>query len=470
MLRKISTLKTYSIQFWSLSVFLGLIFLTGGSSRIDVQSLAVLRPVTVIFLGFAILTLQLKQIEKYSLLLLGLCSVIVLTLAHVIPVPFAAWSSLGAKTDLSAISQLSRSEGFFWSQYTLSPVEGWQTIAALLIPLAILLLGVQLDRKERYLLLPILIGFATLSGVIGLLQSVGSPTGPLYFYRIGNNGSATGFFANRNHAAILLACLIPLLAAFASSKAATRDKQRVRELMCLAIGIFVIPLILVTGSRSGFVNGVIGLAAASALYVRPQSNIAPKGQPNLVRQIRYFGGAAVIILGALTILFARDKALVRFFTQSLDEDGRAQFVWVSLDIISYFAPFGSGAGSFVQSYQLAEPLRLLDNSYLNRAHNDWIETAVTFGIPGCFLLAAALLCFIFRTYHLWRPGGEAKGGAILSRAAGIGIGMLALASFVDYPLRTPTMMAVMSVFALWFFNPDAPGGTTHRSLWRRRGC
>lgn len=463
MIQNILNLKTCSIQFWVLSAFLGLIFLTGGSSRIDVQSLAVLRPATVMFLGFALFTLQAKHIQKYSLLLLGLAGAFLLTLTHVMPVPLATWSSLGNKMDLAGIFRLSDREGS-WHQFTLSPVEGWQAIGALLVPLAIITLGIQLDKKERNLLLPILISFATLSGLLGLMQIGGSPTGPLYFYRIGNNGSALGFFANRNHAATLLACLIPMLAAFASIKTDTRDKQRTRELLCLSIGIFVIPLILVTGSRSGFINGVVGLAAASALYARPQYKNVPASRPNIVRKIRFLGGGIVVVLGALTILFSRDKSMIRFFTQSLDEDGRAEFVLVSLDIISYFAPFGSGAGSFVQSYQLAEPLRLLDNTYLNRAHNDWIETAVTFGAPGCLLLAAATLCYMYRTYVLWRPSAEINRSIILSRAAGIAIGMLALASLVDYPLRTPVMMTVMAVFALWFFNPDALGDTKESSL------
>lgn len=451
------------MQFWLLAVLLGFIFATGGSSRIDVQSIAILRPVTIIFCGIALITLQAKHIRQYYIPLLGLSVAVVLTLIHVVPIPIANWSSISGSSKLLSISQLSGND-IFWHQFTLSPIDGWQALCALLVPLSIILLGIQLSQREKDLLLPFLIILAVLSGLLALVQIGSSPTGPLYFYRIGNNGSATGFFANRNHAATLLACLIPMLAAFASGKAERREQQRTRELLCLAIGVFVIPLILVTGSRSGFVTGAIGLTAAGTLYARPGLKNALENQPVIVAKIRLLGGGIVLVLGALTLLFSRDAAMVRFFTQSLDEDGRAEFVSVSLGVISNFAPWGTGAGSFVQSYQLAEPTRLLDNSYLNRAHNDWIETALTFGIPGCVLLAIAVVFYLWRMYHLWCPSAEADSKSILSRAAGVGIGLLAAASTVDYPLRTPIMMAVLALFLIWFFNPSASNDASKSSL------
>lgn len=463
LLHNILHLKTRSMQFWLLAVLLGIIFATGGSSRTDEQSLAILRPVSVMFLGIALSTLQAKHFRPYYLPLVGLSGALALTFTHVMPLPIATWTSISGNSSLVAISQLIGNDGI-WHQFTLSPFDGWQAFYALLVPLSIILLGIQLSQREKDLLLPFLITLAALSGLLGLIQLSSSPTGPLYFYRIGNNGSATGFFANRNHAATLLSCLIPMLAAFASGRAETRETQRARELLCLAIGVFVVPLILVTGSRSGFVTGAIGLAAAGILYARPKSKNPLKDQPDLIAKIRVLGAGIVLVLGALTVLFSRDAAMVRLFTQSLDEDGRAEFVSVSMGITSNFAPWGAGAGSFVQVYQLSEPSRLLDNSYLNRAHNDWIETALTFGIPGCVLLAIAVVFYLWRMYHLWRPGAETGSRSILSRAAGVGIGLLAIASTVDYPLRTPIMIAVMAVFVIWFFNPSSSNDASESPL------
>lgn len=373
-----------------------------------------------------------------------------LALLHVIPLPPSLWQALPGRQELVEIERLV-GIGEVWRPLTLATANGWHALVALFAPLAIILLGIQLSRDDLFRLLPLLVGLVVLSGLIGLLQAIGDPQGSLYFYRITNNGSAVGLFANRNHAATLLACLLPMLVIFASTARGTADQVRFRLMLAAAIAIVLVPLILVTGSRSGLVSSVIGLAAAGLLFRRPMEGKAVRrGKPNRFKMLPILGGLAAICLGFLTYFFSRAEAVERLFAEPSGEAARTDFWIVSLDLIWKYLPLGSGSGSYVEAYQIAEPAGLLDLTYLNHAHNDWIEIAVTFGLPGIVALIGALAGFASRSYHLWRREDGKRSSIAFGRMSSAAILILAIASISDYPLRTPIMMGVFAIFILWF--------------------
>jgi hypothetical protein len=437
-------------QFWILAVFLMILFATGGASRVDVQSLIIIRPLSVIVCALAFLTLRREHLIGRRWLLGSIAVACLLALLHVIPLPPSLWQSLPGRQDVIEVEKLAGLKDI-WRPLTLTPMNGWHAVASLFVPLAVMLLGIQLIRDDLFRLLPLLIALAALSGFVGLLQAIGDPQGPLYFYRITNNGSAVGFFANRNHAATLLACLFPMLAILASTAKGTADEIRFRQLIAAAIGIVLVPLILVTGSRSGLLLSFIGLAAAGLLYRRPaEGRVVRRGTPNRIKAGPILVGIAIACLSFITYFFSRAEAVERLFVAASEEDNRTDIWAVSLDLIWKYFPWGSGSGSYVETYQIAEPARMLDATYLNRAHNDWVETAVTFGLPGIIALTLAVGAFALRSYRLWRHHDSARRAVAFGRLASVTILILAVASISDYPLRTPTMMGVFAIFALWF--------------------
>jgi O-Antigen ligase len=444
-------IKPASAQFWLLAIFLALVFLTGGASRIDEQSLLLLRPASVLFCVFALLTLHKEHCKGYGWLLAGVAATFALLLLHLTPLPPAIWQSLPGRADVVNTDHIAML-GDVWRPLSLTPTNGLHSMLSLLTPLAVLLLGIQLDRGELFRLLPVLLGLGTLSGILGLLQVISNPDGPLYLYRVTNNGSAVGLFANRNHAAILLACLFPILAVFASASEATADQQRGKQMLSIAIGIVIVPLILVTGSRSGLLIAAVGLAGAAATYRSPpDGRVVRRGQSKFRSIIApLIGCIFVSCLIFLTFFYSRASAIDRLFQKSSVEDNRGEIWIVGFDMLRSYFPFGSGAGSFVEAYQIFEPSRLLDPTYLNHAHNDWLETGITFGLPGLILLAAATFFFLRRTHYIWRHGNPDRRYVRFGRMAGMLMAMIALASFTDYPLRTPLMMSVMSILVLWF--------------------
>jgi O-antigen ligase len=449
-----------ALPFWLLTAFLALVFLTGGASRIDAQSLLILRPVSILFCALALLTLRRDHLRGRGWLLAGFGALFALILLHLIPLPPSIWKSLSGREILTDVEQMVGLVDV-WRPLTLTPMNAWHALLSLFAPLAILLLGVQLDRNQLFRLLMVLLALGALSGFLGLLQVIGSADGPLYFYRYTNNGSAVGLFANRNHAAVFLACLFPILAVFASTSEGTIDEQRGRLMFAAAIGVVLIPLILVTGSRSGMFAAVIALGAAAVLYRKPQDGRAARrgARKFSFGPVPVVGGVIVLCLVFLTIFFSRATSIDRLFQQTAGEDERADFWVVGVDMFWHYFPFGSGAGSFVEAYQIFEPTRLLDSTYLNRAHNDWLETGITFGLPGLLLLAAIIAFYLWHSFTIWRHGNPDRRSIRFARMSGILMAIIALASFSDYPLRTPIMMCVMMILTLWFqeSNRDAIG-------------
>lgn len=155
-------------------------------------------------------------------------------------------------------------------------------------------------------------------------------------------------------------------------------------------------------------------------------------------------------LGFLTYFFSRAEAIERLFAGTSTGESRTEFWKVSIELFWKYFPMGSGSGSFVEVYQIVEPTRLLDATYLNRAHNDWVEIVVTFGLPGVIGLMLASAAFLWRTVKLWRNADSSHRYVAFGRLASVCMAIIAVASVSDYPLRTPTMMGVFAIFALWF--------------------
>ena len=144
---------------------------------------------------------------------------------HLVPLPPAVWQALPGRELVAANDRLAGLNGV-WRPFSLAPGTTWNALYSLLVPFAVLLCGIQLDRDHLLRLVPVILAIGALSGLIGILQVIGDASGPLYFYRITNGDSAVGLFSNRNHHAIFLAALFPMLAWLAGRPAASPETAR----------------------------------------------------------------------------------------------------------------------------------------------------------------------------------------------------------------------------------------------------
>lgn len=384
------------VPFWTLFVFLIAVFLTGGASRSDTWSLVLLGPLSIVACGMALLTLKREHLWQQKWLLIICASVIGVAAAHAIPLPPAIISMSNQSPNLSSVGIAGT-----WRAFSLTPTNAGSALFSLFVPLAILLLGIQLSREELYRFLPTLIALGAASGLLGLLQVTGERQSSLYLYRITNEGSAVGLFANRNHAALFLACMFPMLALYASGKVSASKQHENRKWVAAALTMVLIPLILVTGSRSGLLIGSLGILGAYEIHRKSVSR-SPNGKKPNQKWAVLISSSILALLVLVTFYFSRAEAIERFFVDETLDSSRSEFWPVVVQLVQAHLPFGSGLGSFAEAFHVVEPNLMLNSTYLNQAHNDWIETALTFGFVGVLLLAIVSIAFIRHAVMIWR--------------------------------------------------------------------
>ena len=465
MIKNFSAGMTYSLPSLSLIVFIVILFASGGSSRTDEIQVAILQPVSILFCALGVyLALRNDSILNSRILLWLVATMAALVLIHVLPLPPSLWQALPNQALVLEIDSSAKIEDA-WRPLSLSPNVGRNSAFSIIAVLAVALLAGQLDKNERWLLLPVLIAMTSISGLVGLLQAVGSSNGPLYFYQVTNTDSAVGLLANRNHAATLLACIFPMLAAFASANKAQAVGRNSRRIWCAAIALVAVPLILVTGSRVGFLVGLIGLVGAGLIYrpeKRPSANDKSTKQKNAL--LRNLVAASLIIsLASLTFFMSRAKAVDRLFEMTPGEDGRFGFVQAAAKWAVEYLPFGSGSGSFADFYRIIEMPSGLSAVYVNHVHNDWIETALTSGVPGILLMVLSAVLYVVQSYRVWRFGNPAGRSINTARMASVCVFILAVSSLSDYPLRTPLLLSLAIIFSTMLLSADIkPHRTTER--------
>lgn len=421
------------MQFRILAIFLVCVFLMGGSARAEVQSLVILRPMAIIVASYGIFTINTTQWRQYRGALLLLLATITLTSLHLIPLPPSIWTKLAGRELLDQIGHFIGAQSD-WRPLSVVPRMTWNALFSLSVPAAVILLMVQLNSKELRQSVVIVISLIFISAILSLMQIIGVK---FSFYALPDDTS--GLLTNRNHQAVLLCLLLPMLAAYS---AGIRDDSRRKLSYALSVcGVaLALPVILLSGSRAGLILLFICALFVPLVHVRRSARAAKK-----FRFLMLSAGvlALVVPLVALFALSARSIAVDRLGASV--EDLRFP-LWKSVfEAIPAYMPWGSGIGSYVEAYQVFEPDSLLRPGYSNHAHNEYLEVALTAGIPGCLLIVAAFATYIFLTYREIR----ARDASALRRLGLAILAILAIASLFDYPIRAPLMTAVFAAAIVW---------------------
>ena len=446
---------SFSLPFWLLVLLFSIVAFTGGSSRADTQSLAILWPTSIVFCGMGLLSIRREHLSAFRWPIYLFGALFSLAMLHILPMPPALQQILLGRSIIAEID-LGAGLAESWRPLTLSPMNGLSGVASMATPLAVLLLAVQLGQDERRRLLVYILGIGILSAVFGLIQIISGAQSPFYLYRITNVGSAVGVFANRNHAAVFLSAMFPLLSTFVSMKTADASKQETYRLAAIGVGAVLMTLIIITGSRSGLVLGAVGLGGAALLYQkRTFRGTERRGRTVLKTGMSaWIGGLGVLLIVVLAVSFSRDEALDRTFSISSADDSRSEFWASAYTMLWQHLPFGSGTGTFPDLYQISMPNELLRGNYANHVHNDYIEFILTNGIPGAIFLIAGLFWFLRQSVLIWTRSRTISTSVRYARMASISLAIFMLASIVDYPLRTPIIMAIFTVLIVWFTGAD----------------
>jgi O-antigen ligase len=164
---------------------------------------------------------------------------------------------------------------------------------------------------------------------------------------------------------------------------------------------------------------------------------------------------AIALAAMLTTQFVLYRIMERFASDPL-ADSRIGFARNTMEAANAYMPLGSGMGTFVPVYGLFEkPADAIVDAYVNHAHNDVIELWLESGVAGLVLMGLFAIWLALRSVEVWRRA-VSHGREIdrsLARAATVVIALLIAHSFVDYPLRTGALMAILAFACALLLDP-----------------
>lgn len=432
--------------------FLIVLWIAGGSVRADALGQVFVRAYAWCVVLAMILLRPRVQFRRGRVVLFILGCAAAIPCLQLVPLPPMVWQALPGRAPLAAADALIGSH--VWRPIAIVPGAAFNALSSLVVPLAVALLSMGMTREQRTALVTPIILFIVAAGAFALIQlSGGAPDNP-FVNEV--RGDATGPFANRNHLALLAAigCLLAPPWAFLD-----RNQIPLRPILAVLIVLFLILIILSTGSRVGLV--LILPSLALGVYLA-QSSFR-------FQALRFNKRAAQICVGVVASLFAlfvsvsflsgRAMSISRAMMLNPAEDFRVlsfPTVWSSVKL--YF-PVGSGIGGFDQVFKIHEPLSLLDPQYFNHAHNDYIEVIMDSGAFGLALLSFLIVWYFVHAFQAWTSSTRRR--TTLSRVGSVIILLIATASAFDYPIRTPIVMMIAVLAVVWLTDevdvPDAEG-------------
>jgi O-antigen ligase len=442
-------------QFWLTAFTLLAALLLGGGTRGGFLSDALLQ-----LLAIPLLLLSASRLgdlfwrnrAKFRQLrweLIFCLAVVLVPLIQLVPPPPALWMLLPYRAPLIA-SFDNLGHGLPWLPISVSPNATWLSVVALLPTLAVFFGTILLGYRERRLLSLGVVAFGIVSAFLGLLQIAQGPASRLRFFAATNLSEAVGFFANRNHFAAFLYVVLLFAAVWAIdigfAVGPWRDRKifEARSIVTITASFLAIVILLaaeaMARSRAGMILTMVSLVGVYGLVLTDRRRRTLSSTP--LNFLFAAAGTAFI----LVVQFALYRVLARFNTDPLD-DLRLQFARTTIEAAWAYMPFGAGMGTFVPVYGMFEkPQDLFAHAYINHAHDDVLELWLETGIFGIALMGAFAAWFVSRTAKIWRYAsvGANEFDRSLARAATIAVALIVTHSFLDYPLRTAAMTAILA--------------------------
>ncbi|WP_066560172.1 O-antigen ligase family protein [Croceicoccus bisphenolivorans] len=426
-------------RIWLLAVFVTVTMLLGGTSRYDSGRLILLLPLGCLFAALGSSIVDWRAIPRLPLLFVS--GIVLLLMIQLVPLPFAIWSALPGREPVAALASAMGLEQAY--PLSLAPYRTLNALAGTpLLFAALTIAAAQGDAAPRRVLAAVAL-LAIASATVGLLQ-IALPTQVFYLYERTNIGSPVGLFANSNHAAL---CNVLGILALAGLLAIRPQDRAMRWLA--PVGIAGLTLVnLVNGSRAGFMATAIAITASSvALFLAartlPQSGRFAR-RPGQLAVIALGCLAAIWLAGAAAVLSGRVPAMDQLLTHSPLDDIRFALMPTLLTMAQTYWPIGTGIGAFEDAFYIHEPTALVGPTYVNMAHNDFLQLVIEGGLPWLALFTAAASGAGLALVRLHRANRLPTGSLVLIAAA---VAVLIVTSSVEYAMRDP-IFEIIAIMAL----------------------
>src|SRR6516165_7257746 len=383
------------LPYTSFVVVLAMLFGAGG---VQGWSDAIVQLAALPLLVWALFRLNPSQLGRggrSALVLLG--AILALPLLQLIPLPPSLWSSLPGRQEYAS-AYAAAGMAVPWLPLSRDPSATWLGLLSVLPAIAVFLAMLSLEPRSRRVLTVLIFMVVFASVVLDLQQTWEGPDSPLRFYTSTERFRAVGFFANSNHNAAFLYCAIPFAIAWAIGLVLDHRRNRAIGLALLALlTLTIIFGLTTTQSRAGL--ALLLVAGLSGLLLAWRHNRGRARGQSGRHLLRVAIGANVVAL-----ILAFQFGFVAFM-QRTEGQGLKDARWPVARITSQAAianlPFGSGFGTFVPVYDEFAPRSLLAETYVNHAHNDWLELWLTGGAPAIILVLSFLAWFGVASFRVW---------------------------------------------------------------------
>ncbi len=441
------TLRRFApdLSFALLALWLVVLWIAGGSSRGDVPGQLVTRAAAWAILIAAILFARRPAWRSARPVVWLVGAAVLLAALQLLALPPDLWMALPGRS-LLADAATASGQDQPWRPWSISPGATRNALGSLIVPVVTLVLALALRSADHRRTAGLLLGLVVASFVLGLLQATGASLNHPLINDV--PGMVSASFANRNHFALFCAigCVLAPGWAFGAER---QPRWRVP----VAFGLIVVLglIILATGSRAGLILGAAGIVLG-LLSVRSRVQAELARLPRWAR-IALVAAAAAFAVTVVVVSIGLDRAssVDRALSLETADDLRSQALPVVTAMIGKYFPAGAGIGTFDAAYRIDEPFDLLNQRYFNHAHSDLLEVVLESGIAGLLLLGAAVAWWLWRSVAAWRADG--RPAAILARSGSAIVLLVLLASAADYPARTPMIMAVVVLAAVWLCEP-----------------
>lgn len=239
--------------------------------------------------------------------------------------------------------------------------------------------------NKQTLLVSFLVGIAGIEAARGLIQFL-------------SNSEMKGLFYNVNHFGMYIALNIPLALVLIWRK----EERRLTQILFLPILGLLSVCVILSKCRTVYVGLIMTLLLM--LYIRFRHSFRTIYLRNLKSILFVWSAISMIAMGAVAVLI--------YYLKPLSAIGRI-LVWkVSLQMFSEFPVLGVGYNNFSGLYNLYQSrffsqglgskMERLSASHITYAFNDYLESAVEFGIIGLVFFALFWYLIIRNVWHAFR--------------------------------------------------------------------
>jgi O-antigen ligase len=297
-----------------------------------------------------------------------------------------------------------------YRQETWNSVLNWST-NWLLFCLALQFAG-NAERGRRFLNAVMYFGFAL--SVISTLQMFTSEGKIFWIFPSGYQDFVLGPFVNRNQYAAFIEMVLPL-----ALYRAIREKDPQRAFLYWLMASVMVASVVAGASRAGLALVVAEIAVIAAL-----AWLRGFDRRTIGRGVAQFAVLAIVFMAVVgwDVVWQRFRVANPFAT-------RRELVASSIQMAREKPWTGFGLGTWPTVY----PAYALydDGTFVNEAHNDWLQWAVEGGLP----LVATLLAFTALIV-----------GPAFRSIWGLGLIAVLVHCLVDYPMQRPQLAGLL--FAL----------------------